>query len=82
MREYVQAEVKLAVTLAQNGGGAQSTLEPLREQVTRFETEVRRLIDVTTSPYIEHRLSDEQLRAINNLIPYGIKPRTDEREGK
>ena len=49
MREYVQAEVKLAVEDYRYAGATPDVrrdhLEPLREQVTRFETEVRRLTD-------------------------------------
>lgn len=49
MREYVQAEVKLAVEDFRYAGATPDVrrdhLEPLREQVTRFETLVRRLTD-------------------------------------
>jgi hypothetical protein len=73
MREYVQAEVKLALTEATKTGLHPSELEPLREQVTRFETEVRRLIDALPTVQV-NQLDEAQLRALNSLVPYGHKP--------
>ena len=49
MREYVQAEVKLAVAELRYDNWPDANkaqfLEPLREQVTRMETAVREMID-------------------------------------
>jgi hypothetical protein len=74
MREYVQAEVRLAVAelryMDLPDTNKEPELEPLRLNVTRFETEVRRLIDAL--PRSTPQLDADQLRAINNLVPYGV----------
>ena len=74
MREYVQAETKLAVAELRYESWPDSQkaqyLEPLREQVTRFETEIRRLIDALGAP---RQLDEDQPRALNLFVPYGAK---------
>ena len=75
MREYVQAEAKLAVAEHRYADWPDAIkaqyLEPLREQVTRFETEIRRMIDELPS---HQTLDEDQIKAINMFLPYGTKP--------